>query len=198
MGCHRVPMSEEVFCKASKSPNIRLTDETQSRPHLTSLGLKLLSITASVTLALGLVQAFGEHRTSYCWGAKTEEELSLVYFGCVSMLLRTVLAHVGAVCRLNNEAWGTDSLNQDFHDSHCLFPPIVGFQMLSWVNFTFFMSEWAGSKWKSNEFQTLKYTLAWKSLLRWNRTEEMRNLNINTDVKNVNCPNEQYDQETTT
>lgn len=73
MGCHRVPVSEEVFCKASGIPYIRLTDESQSRPQLTSFGLELLSITASVTLALGLLRAFEENRTSYCWRAKTAD-----------------------------------------------------------------------------------------------------------------------------
>lgn len=54
MGSHRALIWEEACCRASKTPTIRLTGETQSRLWLTEFGLEQLSITGSVVLASGL------------------------------------------------------------------------------------------------------------------------------------------------
>lgn len=43
-----------AYCKASHTPTIELTDETQSRLWLTSLDMEQLSIIGSVVLAVGL------------------------------------------------------------------------------------------------------------------------------------------------
>lgn len=54
MESHRALKQEEACCRASKTPTIRLTGETQSRLWLAEFGLEQISITGSVGLASGL------------------------------------------------------------------------------------------------------------------------------------------------
>lgn len=54
MESQRALKREKACCRASKTPTIRLTGETQSRLWLADFGLEQLSITGSVVLASGL------------------------------------------------------------------------------------------------------------------------------------------------